>query len=150
MSVPTLRLKRWPPATEVLTSTWLVQIHFRLLRRRAVCLLIQRRSVVRGRSSRLPGGTFAVSGLGAVTVGTVVAIGADGAASFADGDFQIDADGNTTIDGFLNCQGPSLVVANMPVGTIAAPPAGMVINQLWLDTTTSATHPIVRLSTVNT
>lgn len=77
-------------------------------------------------------------------------IGGDGSAYFANDDFQIDADGNTTIDGFLNCQGPSLVVANMPVGTIAAPPAGLVINQLWLDTTTSATQPIVRLSTVNT
>jgi len=35
-------------------------------------------------------------------------------------------------------------------GTLASPPAGMVIGEVWADTTDSATHPIYRISTVAT
>lgn len=35
-------------------------------------------------------------------------------------------------------------------GTLASPPAAMVIGEVWADTTDSATHPIYRISTVTT
>lgn len=38
----------------------------------------------------------------------------------------------------------------MKVGTLASPPAGMAINEHWLDTTDSAAHPIERVSKVTT
>lgn len=35
-------------------------------------------------------------------------------------------------------------------GTLAAPPANLIIGEVWADTTDSAVHPIYRISTVNT
>lgn len=35
-------------------------------------------------------------------------------------------------------------------GTLASPPSGMIIGEVWADTTDSATHPIYRISTVTT
>ena len=35
-------------------------------------------------------------------------------------------------------------------GTLIAPPAGLIIGEVWADTTDSATHPIYRISTVTT
>lgn len=35
-------------------------------------------------------------------------------------------------------------------GTIASPPSGLAVGEFWRDTTDSATHPIIRISTVTT
>jgi hypothetical protein len=38
-----------------------------------------------------------------------------------------------------------ITFGGLPSGTLVAPPAGLVSGELWADTTTSATHPIVRI-----
>lgn len=45
--------------------------------------------------------------------------------------------------GVLKCTGGK-------TGTLAAPPADLIIGEVWADTTDSAVHPIYRISTVNT
>ena len=35
-------------------------------------------------------------------------------------------------------------MTNLPSGTLVAPPAGLAVGDLWVDTTTSAQYPIVR------
>ena len=64
------------------------------------------------------------------------------------GDVYIASDGTQAIQA-LTIYGPggdiaAVNVQNMPVGTLASPPVGLQVGDLWLDTTTSATYPIVR------
>ena len=49
-----------------------------------------------------------------------------------------------------NLAAGSLRVSGPKRGTLASPPSGMVVDELWFDTTTSSTHPIPRVSTVAT
>lgn len=74
------------------------------------------------------------NGSGGFTAGTVpmTVNGTTGAISAVGGAFTISSTG-------------TINVASIPSGTLVAPPAGLNIGDLWVDTTTSAQYPIVRM-----
>jgi hypothetical protein len=41
--------------------------------------------------------------------------------------------------------GDNLILTGLKSGTLVAPPANLVVGEVWKDTTTSATHPILRI-----
>lgn len=60
------------------------------------------------------------------------------------GDSQCNITGDLIqVAGVLKCTGGK-------TGTLIAPPANLIIGEVWADTTDSAVHPIYRISTVNT
>lgn len=63
-----------------------------------------------------------------------------------------DGSGNsiTNIKGDVIIQNGVQQLIGYKTGTLAAPPAGLIIGEPWADTTDSATHPIYRISTVTT
>lgn len=80
------------------------------------------------------------NGSGGFTAGTVpmTVNGTTGAISAVGGAF-------TTSTTQTILKGVSINVASIPSGTLVAPPAGLNIGDLWVDTTTSAQYPIVRM-----
>ena len=49
-----------------------------------------------------------------------------------------------------NLESGSIRLVGTKTGTLASPPTGMVANEIWLDTTDSTDHPVIRLSTGTT
>ena len=54
------------------------------------------------------------------------------------------------VNGSSPNSGSCLQLHVYPTGTLASPPSGLYPGDVWADTTTSTTHPILRLSTVTT
>ncbi len=46
--------------------------------------------------------------------------------------------------------GDGVTIGGLKSGTLASAPSGLVVDELWEDTTDSATHPIIRMSKTTT
>lgn len=62
---------------------------------------------------------------------------------------SIDTSMSRTAEGIVGFN-VSIDLSNAKSGTLASPPAGLVVGEVWSDTTDSATHPIARISTTTT
>ena len=98
-----------------------------------------------------PGNTWALKGDGSATFGTGAFTIDPGGNIQTTGETTLGAGPSVTIDDAGNAEFENTITATaLLLGTIAAPPTGMNPGQFWLDTTTSAEQPILRVAQVST